>query len=300
MTYYDYKKCLFPIHRALAHFFDEKFHKFSEEYFEVAKRFVNRATIKTEDKNKIIDIMHKLTKSENFAKDCIKYYSGENLCYLFNKEMRDMEKFYLEMCYFIGPFYYGIFTYANENPEKQLKKRTILYRDLDMDRLDLYSYEFCENDIICFPSFTSTTLKKDLNFQPTQNAKKINNQQADKKHYVKMIITYDPIGTCVPQCIDITDEAIHKKEKEVLLFPFTFLKIDKVEIKSGTKNDKHLIYMTIINKGDVLEYGLKERKGFKLIDNNTKIIIDHENDSTCVDNEKFYNFKFKYIKSELI
>ena len=142
MTYYDYKKCLFPIHRALAHFFDEKFNKFSVEYFEVAKRFVNRATIKTDDKNKIIDIMEKLTKSENFSKDCIKYYSGENLCYLFNKEMRDLEKFYIEMCYFIGPFYYGIFSYAKENPEKQLKKKTILYRDLDMDRLDLYSYDF--------------------------------------------------------------------------------------------------------------------------------------------------------------
>ena len=35
-----------------------------------------------------------------------------------------------------------------------------------MDKLELYSYKFSENDIICFPSFTSTTLKKSLNFVP--------------------------------------------------------------------------------------------------------------------------------------
>ena len=58
--------------------------------------------------------------------------------------------------------------------------------------------------------------------------------------------------------------------------------------------------MTIINKGDVLEYGLKEGKGFKLVENGTKIVVDQENYSTSVENEKFYNFKFKYIKSELI
>jgi len=41
-----------------------------------------------------------------------------------------------------------------------------------MDRLDLYSYQFSERDIICFTSFTSITLKNDLNFKPTKNVKK--------------------------------------------------------------------------------------------------------------------------------
>ena len=58
----------------------------------------------------------------------------------------------------------------------------------------------------------------------------------------------------------------------ILLFPFTFLKIDKVEIHSGKENDKHYIYMTIINKGDLLENILNENFAFKLIENGTKII----------------------------
>ena len=64
-----------------------------------------------------------------------------------------------------------------------------------------------------------------------------------------MIISYNPKGKCVPQGLDVSNESIYSNEKEILLFPFTFLKIDKVEINTGKQNDKHYIYMTIINKG---------------------------------------------------
>ena len=43
-----------------------------------------------------------------------------------------------------------------------------------MNRLDLYAYQFCEGDIICFTSFTSTTIKKNLKFKSTNISKKIN------------------------------------------------------------------------------------------------------------------------------
>jgi len=40
-----------------------------------------------------------LTKcdEEDFPKACIRYYTGENLCYVFNKALRNFEKFYVEM-----------------------------------------------------------------------------------------------------------------------------------------------------------------------------------------------------------
>jgi hypothetical protein len=220
--------------------------------------------------------MEKLTKESknSFPKKCIEYYTVEDLCYVFNRALRN-EKFYHEMAYFIGPFYYGIFIYSLGNPEKQLKdEKKILYRDIKMSRLDLYSYQFCENDIICFPSFTSTTFDENLNFVPGLNANKINNEEIEEKSHVKMIITYIPQGDCEPQGVDISDIA-QFDEKEILLFPFTFLNIDKVEIHSGKENDKHLIFMTIINKGDVLEFGLKKKYAFKLIEHGTKIIISN-------------------------
>ena len=88
--------------------------------------------------------------------------------------------------------------------------------------------------------------------------KKINNDKIEEKSYVKMIISYNPIGNCVPQGLDVSEESQYSYEKEILLFPFTFLNIDKVEINSGKEENKHIIYLTIINKGDILEYGLKK------------------------------------------
>ena len=97
-----------------------------------------------------------------FPKACIKYYTIENLCYIINKALRNFEKYQVELVHFIGPFYYGLLQYALDFPEKALNKKIKLYRDIIMDRLDLYSYQFSERDIICFTSFTSITLKNDL------------------------------------------------------------------------------------------------------------------------------------------
>jgi hypothetical protein len=300
ITYFDYKKLIFPIHRILSYFFDPKFINFTQEYCSIAKKFINESTETTETKNKIINIMERLTLSKNFPVDCIKYYTGENLCYIFNKALRNFEKNYVEMAYFIGPFYFGIFRYALMHPEKQLNEKRILYRDINIDRLDLYSYQFCEKDIICFPSFTSTTLKSNLNFIPSPNANLINNDQIEEKGYAKMLITYDPKGKCEPQGLDISDESEFSDEKEVLLFPFTFLKIDKVEMHSGKENDKHIIYLTIINKGDIIEFGLNKKFAFKLVENGTKLIIDYNNNSSCDNNEEFYEINFKHIDKRLL
>ena len=302
ITYYDYKKALFPIHRILAYFFKFDYYHFSNDYFLKAKEFIDKSTYEDEIKNKIIRILEDLTKykgEDSFAKACIRYYTGENLCYIFNKALRNFEKFYVEMCYFIGPFYFALFNYALNNKEKALNKKVILYRDLIMNKLDLYSYIFNENDIICFPSFTSTTINENLNFKPSKNAKKINNiVNIGDKNYVKMIISYNPEGYCVPQGLDISEESKYSKEKEILLFPFTFLKIDKVEIHSGTENDKHFIYMTIINRGNELEDALNKNHSFKLVENGTKLIIDYHNDLKCENNEIYYKMNFGDIEEE--
>ena len=302
ITYYDYKKALFPIHRILAYFFKFECYNFSRESFLKAKEFIDKSTYENEIKNKIIRILEDLTKykgEDSFAKACIRYYTGENLCYIFNKALRNFEKFYVEMCYFIGPFYFALFNYALNNKEKGLYKKVILYRDLIMNKLDLYSYIFNENDIICFPSFTSTTINENLNFKPSKNAKKINNiVNIGDKNYVKMIISYNPEGYCVPQGLDISEESKYSKEKEILLFPFTFLKIDKVEIHSGTENDKHSIYMTIINRGNKLEDALNDNFSFKLVENGTKLIIDYHNDLKCENNEIYYKMNFGDIEEE--
>ena len=241
--------------------------------------------------------MQKLVDCKNFTEECIKQYTTENICYIFNKALRNFEKYYLEMAHFIGPFYYGIYLYTINHPEKQITKKTILYRDIEIDRLDLYSYQFCENDIICFTSFTSTTINENLNFEPSNNAKIVNDNLKDKS-FAKMIITYNPTKEDSPQGVDVSNLSFYSGEKEFLLFPFTFLKISKVEIRSGDKDDKHLIHLTIINKGKLFEKGLRKKFAFKLVENGNKIIIDKDNTSSCIDNEKYYKMNFNYIDLE--
>ena len=115
-----------------------------------------------------------------------------------------------------------------------------------------------------------------------------------------MIIKYDPHGKCIPQGLDISDESKYSEEKEILLFPFTFFRIDKVEINTGKIDDKHKIFLTIINKGDILEYGLKENYTFKLVENGTKIFVDKEHKSAYDKNETDYKMELKYIKEEYL
>ena len=166
-----------------------------------------------------------------------------------------------------------------------------------MDKIVFYYYKFCKNDIIFFPSFTSTTLNENLNFKPSKNAREINNiEKLDEKNFIKMIISYNPDELCIPQALDISEDAKFSNEKEVLLFPFTFLKIDKIEMNSGTQNDKHYIYLTIINKKDFLEEGLNENYSFKLIENGTKLAVDEDNDLKCDNNELYYNMYYNEIK----
>ena len=98
ITYYDYKKGLFPIHRILAFFFKFENSNFSRFYYFNAKEFIKNSVYESETKDKILRIMEDLAKkysNEDFAKACIKYYTGENLCYVFNKALRNFEKYYI-------------------------------------------------------------------------------------------------------------------------------------------------------------------------------------------------------------
>ena len=109
ITYYDYKKALFPIHRILAYFFKKDNDYFSYSYYLNAKKFINESVYEIEIKEKILRIMKNLSNvkgEEEFAKACIKYYTGENLCYVFNKALRNFEKFYVEMGYMFSIFYF--------------------------------------------------------------------------------------------------------------------------------------------------------------------------------------------------
>ena len=115
-----------------------------------------------------------------------------------------------------------------------------------------------------------------------------------------MIISYNPKGKCVPQGLDVSNESEFSEEKEILLFPFTFLRKDKVKVNTGKIDDKHKIFLTIINKGDILEYGLKKNYAFKLVENGTKIVLDKEHQTAYDKNETDYKMDLNYIDEKYL
>ena len=65
---------------------------------------------------------------------------------------------------------------------------------------------------------------------------------------------------------------------------------------SGKIDDKHYIYLTIINRESPLEYCLNNNWAFKLVENGTKLVVDKDNDLKCDTNESYYEMYSNEIK----
>ena len=271
ITFYEYEKCYFAIHRMIAKFFDENWKKPEIIMYDLicVNKFLERSNFDNELKIKIRNIMNNLYKSKNFTMDCIKYYTGCNLCYLFNKTLRDIGKNYDGMSHFVGPFDYALFKYLRDNPQKGLYQNITLFRDVTMSILDLYLYYLSLNDVIRLASFTSTTILENLNFQSTLSAKLINNSKSSDIH-VKMIFRYKYYAVNVSPGVFIGNDSVYSGEKEVILFPFTMAKISEIKYLEG---NFFKIYFDIVNKNKIMEFQLNRKNKFYLDKFNNKIVF---------------------------
>lgn len=270
ITSYEYDKCYFLIHRAYSYFFgniDDKYEspKFKESNFNNMKECFKKlenfekeiVTAKFKDLTNIND-------NNTFVENAIRDYTGESgFCYLFNRIMRKFEPGLISVAYFMGPFLYGLNKYVKENPQVAMSKDMTLIRKVNLSKIDFYLYQINLGHIICFPSLTSSSYE-DGSFIPTGLAKKYNNNCSNENMPIKMIIKYKyNKGNISPGIIlgnkkghDGKNLSIINSEKEVLLFPFTFFKINNIKTSSGNKNLK-IIEMEIINRTSYIEYTLK-------------------------------------------
>ena len=142
-----------------------------------------------------------------------------------------------------------------------------LYRNIKCKTIDFYLYKLNLNHIVCFPSLTSTS-SKPQKFEPSTLANKINKINTDDKDIVKikMIFNYKHNGENKSPGIIIEDKKGHDDkyiseypyENEVILFPFTFAKITKIESGIENGNEIKIIYFDIINRKTYIEYTLRD------------------------------------------
>ena len=272
ISYYEYENYYYIYHKMLSFYFKEDFSnlEFSEGYMKEMFKFIEKNTTYDEaKKNAFKNIIINLKKSSAFMEDAIKFYTDEtDFFYLFNKIMRKMEEGVERISFLIGPMYYSMVRFLNKNPKYCLNESMTLYRKITINQYDLNIYYMAEGSIICFSSFTSTSLNDE--FSTTQTAKNVNN--IDEKDQVNLLmkLNYNHLRTNKPLGMRIAEFSKFKKEDEILLFPFTFIKVNKIE-NIKVKDYDFILYCDIINKDSILELGLKEGKK-AIIDNNVLVI----------------------------
>ena len=192
--------------------------------------------------------------------------------------MRNFDEGLISYAYFMGPFLYGLNKYVKENSIPfGFREDMTLYRYLICPKLDFYLYQINLKHIICFPSITSTTIYKDKAFKPSSIAKKTNNIDASKDDIVnvKMIFNYKHKPGNISPGIIICDNkgkngeylSKHHEEGEVILFPFTFVRINRIE-SDPKKTNSFIMDLEIVNRNGYIEYILKNKveKRFSVCD----------------------------------
>ena len=107
-------------------------------------------------------------------------------------------------------------------------------------RSDIKAYELLVKNVICYPSFTSTSINKN-GFMPSKN------NSLDE--LVLLIIEQNNTKSAV----SISQFSDYPGEEEYLFLPFSLFKITRVELKKGNKSDPHIIYLTALNSEKPIE-----------------------------------------------
>ena len=89
--------------------------------------------------------------------------------------------------------YYSLVQFLNIEKRKFdskyiLNENKTLYRIVYITKYDINSYYILQKNIICFPTFTSTSLND--NFNPSQKSQKINNIDPNREKKLKMVLHY--------------------------------------------------------------------------------------------------------------
>ena len=130
-----------------------------------------------------------------------------------------------------------------EKKSFQNKKKDNLYRYMYLNPNDIKLYQNSVGRVICYPAFTSTTINKNLmkNFKP----KKYNPDDELVLLEIKQNNTKSNVM--------ISGFSKFPQEEEILFLPFSFFKINKVELNLGDEENPHKIYLIAINSEKSIE-----------------------------------------------
>ena len=285
----EYDDYYFLIHKAYSFFFKKGLEffdsypeiTFKKDYFDKMEKidFMKDSTIY----NKIKELIN-IKNNNIFVEESIRLYTAQSkFAYLLNKNLRNFKKGLISLAFYMGPLLYGLNKYVRWNPSFAMSKSMTLYKIIKCSKLDFYEYKLNLGHIICFPSLTSTCYEP-IKLKSKNLAQKVNinsNFNEDILN-VKMIFNYNyKEGNISPGIIIGNNKGHDSKplsefdEKEVILFPFTFAKINKIYSSEEEEINFQVIEMEIIARNSYIEYILKRdvnnRVLFSTFESNNKI-----------------------------
>jgi len=264
ITFDDYSNNYYQYHKQLAEFFHEKYYnlKYKDVYKYLFLQFISSSNV--DEKDKIIKYVNRI--KEGTVQEFIKVYTGETyLCYTLNKWLRNLNDFEYEYIkYFAGPFSYALYKYANNNRKQGIFSSKTFYRKMTIKASDYYLYKISIGELICYPSFTSTSEIDMTKYSfPTNIAKDVNNITINDIS-VLLIINYNCQNyTNLTPCVCVSEYSENSDEEEYIFPPFSFFKINNIIEKDGSPDNPHIIYMSTPNKRILLEFEFNKGKTIK-------------------------------------
>ena len=261
ITFKDYKDNYINLHKTLSEFFNTSYQrqKYDSKHRNKFINFIENSDISP----KIEAIKFVKGVTSGTVSQFIEAYTGENiLCYALNKWLRNCNSTeYNDVKYFAGPFSYALYQYAYSNKGKGVYKSKNFFRKMTIKLSDFLLYKIFTGELICYPAFTSTSEEDISKYDfPTATAISVNGLTPNDVSVVLMIHYVCTNSSNATPCIDVVEFSVNSGEKEFIFPPFSFFKIEKVVENGGVPNDPHIIYLSVPNKKNLLEFGLKNNK----------------------------------------
>ena len=207
-----------------------------------------------EDKNRdqikievLLETLQRFKGINDNEEDIIKLYTKENRSFYqdFNSWLLNLDPLAIEKTsWFIAAVISSLNKYAQKKG-KGLKENKKLYRGIKSNLSDLLDYERAKGEIICFPSFTSSSMDIDV-------AKRFSKPKPNSNQYETLItINYIYKEGFIPTAVDVSNISAIKKEKEYLFLPYSFFIVKNVQIKHSKK--KAEIELDTVGKKEMFE-----------------------------------------------
>ena len=260
------------------------FSEIAEELFPEKSQIINYFLEHTyETKKNLKKVFNKKESIRNYIKD----YTAESFFYKYiNKFLRegDFNSFRVLSSY-ISKFIYHLSMYEINNKDSVgIYTDKTFYRKLILPKDCINIYKSSINKVICFPSFTSTSIKKNA-FSP-------NKPQEKNEIFILLNIYYKYNGGESP-CVCIKEYSDYQKEEEYLFPPFSFFKIEKVEDGKGIETDPTIIYLNVVRHKESIE-----KMFLRFFDEKTDNLSPEGLDLLCYDNKKneiYFNQEYNNI-----